>query len=111
MYAFPSYQSTALQSWRLVELTSRMVVATALTLEKRFETVLCIAKKDEGSSFPWEGYLGSLEPQTHLQIFLVADKHINLFDYGGENLLGYLLRDFALLGNGTKEFLSVVQVE
>ena len=52
-------RATALQSWRSVECTSRRVVATALTLGKRFLTSSIMPRKAAGSSLerlrlePW----------------------------------------------------------
>ncbi|MPN24959.1 hypothetical protein SDC9_172365 [bioreactor metagenome] len=34
----------------------------------------------------------TLETQTHLQVLLVADQHVDVFDDGGEHPLGFLLR-------------------
>ena len=77
-YRWPSSQSTAAQSCRLVECTSRKVVATSLMLGCCSTTRSISAKNVSGSSFDLACDVGAGDAQALLQVFLVADQGIEL---------------------------------
>ena len=77
-YRWPSSHNTAAQSCRLVECTSRRVVATSLMLGCCSTTRSISAKNVSGSSFDLDADLGPGDAQAFLQVFLVADQGVEM---------------------------------
>ena len=69
---------TAAQSWRLVEWTSRKVVATSLMLGCCSTTRSISVKNVSGSSFDLAVDVRAGDAEAFLQVFLVADQGVDV---------------------------------
>ena len=88
-YCWPSSHSTAAQSWRLVECTSRSVVATSLMFGYCCDDALDQLEEGVGIELrAWPCTSGPGDAQALLQVFLVADQGIDVADDAADDLLG-----------------------
>ena len=77
-YRWPSSQSTAAQSWRLVEWTSRRVVATSLMLGMLLDHAVDQREERVGVELRLAVDVRARDPQALLEVFLVADQGVEL---------------------------------
>ena len=100
MQVSPLIQATAPQLCRLVECTSRSVVATILIWGCFLTTLPIIPMKALGSSLDLGGSFRSRDAESQLEVFLVPDEHIDILHNAIEDRYGALVaaRDVPELG-------------
>ena len=102
----PLIHATALQLWRLVECTSRSVVATIFTCGCFFDDLVDHAEERAGIELGLGRDFRPGNAEALLQVFFVADQHVDVLHDAVQHCDGALLaaRDVPELG-------AVVQVE